>query len=721
MIKFRKTWLVMLAFAMMHMSNINAQTALDSTSITGEIPIYELSLEELLKVKVILATKNHKENFIAPASITSYTNDEIEILGQYTLKDLANITPGYSTFSAFGETNIETRGQKADSWNTNKHVLLIDGIPVNHARANSAPLEYQAPLFFADRVEFLKGPGSALYGTSAFYGAIYIQPQDLKKNETQAKLRLSSGTMSNTQQILGNVVVKKPLGQLSLHVGYYKRGFSGDSIGVPNTDALYDNDNSFFVYSRFKANQSFLKGITLGTIYMRKQSHGGEFWGGPVSPHNLLSWEYLIPYIKYERPLRDNFWLYSFVKYNASVESAMTHAGRANRVFRPSSVPGRGYNITVSNIETQTELHYNISDQIQLIGGINYDSRKELGSPTSYGYEIAAPSDTSGSDPVNYQFNYLEHSPSLRVNLLSTYGQYQHKLDILNGLHITLGARYDIGYSSAGQYDQLSPRFALVQSLNKQLTVKFLYGKALLVPGVKEYMFNEQTKNLIEENGGIGDPNDIPDPKAESFGSFEGILEFTHKSFNIQFNGFFNKNWGAMAFDQYSFIDAKGENIVYSYFVNSASEVKTRGFEAGIKLRQSSVFQIHLSHAMAQSMLNDTTYIVNVPTQKTDCKAFVSIKNIFPVKAGISYRYVWGYRVGNEYSKDLLDISNKNILSGFQMLNLNLIFPVTSYLNIELQGINLLGSTWKQPSLKGQTSMVPLPKRQLIFSLLIKL
>ena len=37
-------------------------------------------------------------------------------------------------------------------------------------------------LVFAEKVELLKGPGSALYGTSAFFGVMSITPKALSEN-----------------------------------------------------------------------------------------------------------------------------------------------------------------------------------------------------------------------------------------------------------------------------------------------------------------------------------------------------------------------------------------------------------------------------------------------------------------------------------------------------------------------------------------------------------
>ncbi len=113
--------------------------------------IEALSLQDLVNLNITVASKTSEKISDAPGVITAYDANDVERYGYYTIKDLSNITSGYSSFSAFGETNLETRGKKAGSWNVSKHLLLVDGIPVNHARANSAPLEYQIPFFLQIR------------------------------------------------------------------------------------------------------------------------------------------------------------------------------------------------------------------------------------------------------------------------------------------------------------------------------------------------------------------------------------------------------------------------------------------------------------------------------------------------------------------------------------------------------------------------------------------
>ena len=117
------------------------------------------ALAEMLNLNATVASKNAASVSRSPGMVTVYQADDIRRLGYYTLADLADVTAGYSSQVVYGEKVFESRGQKAGSFINNKHLVLVDGIPVNHARGNKAMIDENFPLFFADRVEFLQaGP-----------------------------------------------------------------------------------------------------------------------------------------------------------------------------------------------------------------------------------------------------------------------------------------------------------------------------------------------------------------------------------------------------------------------------------------------------------------------------------------------------------------------------------------------------------------------------------
>ncbi len=680
--------------------------------------LLELDLDFLLNMEVTVASKVPERISDAPGMITAYSKDDIEDYGYYTIKDLANITSGYSTFSAFGETNMETRGQKAGSWNVSKHLLLVDGIPMNHSRANSAPLEYQIPVFFAEKVEFLKGPGSALYGTSAFYGVVSVTPKSLKENGTLVESKTSFGDLGNSKRMMANALVKTDVGQLGVSFSLYKKAFSGDSLGANNNNNFhFNNDNSVFMNTSYKFTSTKLKGLGIGMIYMRRNSHAGEFWGATVSPANEVTWEEVIPYVKYQRDLSDKLSFNSYLNYDASQEKSTFGASWAS--FGLNSAAFAGYDYTTTNIEALTELNYEIDESSSFIGGLNFDSRQEVDSPTSFNWNIASAQDTSVSK--NYTFNHSTHQGTIRVNVASAYTQYRKELRILNGMILTAGARFDYGFSEAAVYSQLSPRVAVVQRLTDKLNVKVMYGQALRVPGVKELGLNDETKDAITDNGGTGNTGDIPDPGAEVIKSFEAGVNYNSNKFSAALAVFSNTTTDALDGTQYSYVDKNGASISANYFSNTAGKINANGFELDLKYAVSRNFKMMLNHSYAKAVINDSIDFIDVPTQKTNAAVSYTLPASFKLTSTVVVRHMWGMTVSDgAYDENLVDHNSSTEVAGFSMVDLNFRLPIIDQFGVELQVRNVFDTEWRQPALLGQNYMIPLQGRNFLATVYAK-
>ena len=679
---------------------------------TDTAGIEKLSLQDLVNLDITVASKNSEKIGDAPGVITAYDANDVERYGYYTLKDLSNITSGYSSFSAYGETNLETRGKKAGSWNVSKHLVLIDGIPVNHARANSAPMENQLPLFFADNIEFLKGPGSALYGNSAFYGVMNLKSKELKEYGTMVETKFSYIPIGDSRRLLANFVSSKEIGDAKLFFGYFSKGFTGDSLGINNSAFHFNNDNSFFFNSSYSFTNHQLKGLKLGIIYMSRNSHGGEFWGATPSPVNQTTWEELIPFIKYDKDLINDWSLKSYVKYNGSRE--LNTFGASWNTLQPNSVPFSGFNYLVGNYELLGELKYEISEKSNFIFGVNMDTRKEESSPNSYGWDILIPDTTRGT---NFEYMFLDYDGTVRVNIASAYSQYRNEFDVLKGLVLTAGARIDQGFSSVGSYNQFSPRIGVVQKLTENLNIKALYGQALRSPGVKEIGLNAETIEKINENGGNGNADDIPEVFAEASRTIEGAINFNKGGLSLSLAAFQNFTYGALDGTQYNYTASNGDSIAANYFINLNGDIAAKGFELDAQYAFNRNFRLMVNHAYAKASHSDTVDFVDVPTHKTNAALTFVLPGKFNLSTTIIFRNVSGFVVDSvEYNSPNLDFIEPNILKGYNLLDANFLIPLTQGFSFEFQVRNILDTKWKQPSLLGVNSMIPIEGRSFLLT-----
>ncbi len=114
----------------------------------------------------------HRQNVdLIPSTVTVYTKSDIEELGVRNLLDLIRLTPG---FAEIGDNNERLIGTRGSSSTTLQDVLfLINGHRINDVLTNTTAPDWIS-LDYVEQIELVRGPGSALYGGSAFSGVVNI-------------------------------------------------------------------------------------------------------------------------------------------------------------------------------------------------------------------------------------------------------------------------------------------------------------------------------------------------------------------------------------------------------------------------------------------------------------------------------------------------------------------------------------------------------------------
>ncbi len=472
----------------------------------------DLSLSDLLDLKSSVSSKKEQKISDAPGMVTVYSAKDVERLGYYNLTDLANITAGYSSNVQYGNQYLETRGQTVtNSFNNNRHLLLIDGIPVNHTRSNSAIVDSQLPVYFAERVEFLKGPASALYGTGAFLGVVNMVPKKLDQNGVKTESKFSAGNYGDQKRFLNNTVLKTAAGETLVSVGLYNRNSSYSVVDSANpNDAhgrylLRDRDDSQFIMVRHQVTEGALSGISLGLIYMRRNGGLGEGYQGDQGSNDLndITWSSAIPYLKYTRPIGD-LTFNSYLKANFSQEKAVSTNWQWQAPYNALPVPNNSYQDGILGSyngksvgwEALAELQGKVGEATNWTAGVNLDARYEQGPKGNAYSSLVVTNPTPSWDIIQNAGEFANQSPTLRT--ISFYGQVTHQVKFLHSLDITAGLREDTGGFRDITYGQLSPRIGLVQKFNESLGFKVLYGTALRAPSLKERQLNSLGKSVLE-------------------------------------------------------------------------------------------------------------------------------------------------------------------------------------------------------------------------------
>jgi iron complex outermembrane receptor protein len=142
-------------------------------------PMSSKGLEELMAVAVesVTGAARHEQPVTdAPASVTIVTARDIETFGWRTLADVLKSARGFHITYDRNYAYLGVRGFGRPTDYNNRVLVLVDGHRVNDAIYDSGLIGTESPvdLSLVDRVEIIRGPGSALYGTSAFFAVVNL-------------------------------------------------------------------------------------------------------------------------------------------------------------------------------------------------------------------------------------------------------------------------------------------------------------------------------------------------------------------------------------------------------------------------------------------------------------------------------------------------------------------------------------------------------------------
>lgn len=153
-----------------------------------------MSLEELMNVKITVASIKELTPRQSPGIITYITAEEIRNSGARDLMEVLRQVPGFE-FGADveGVVGIGVRG----NWgHEGKVVLFFDGIEMNESLYSTLQFGNHYPIDDVERIEIIRGPGSALHGGYAAYAVINV----ITKSATDEKLELGGHVSQSTTQ-----------------------------------------------------------------------------------------------------------------------------------------------------------------------------------------------------------------------------------------------------------------------------------------------------------------------------------------------------------------------------------------------------------------------------------------------------------------------------------------------------------------------------------------
>jgi iron complex outermembrane receptor protein len=146
----------------------------------------EFSLEDLMNIEVITASKKQQKLSQTPAAVFAITQEDIRRSGMTNIPDLLRMVPGVQVAQAqAGQWAVSARGFNGTY--SNKLLVLVDGRSV-YSPIDSGVFWDEQNLFLEniERIEVIRGPGATLWGSNAVNGVINIITKTA--SETQGAL-----------------------------------------------------------------------------------------------------------------------------------------------------------------------------------------------------------------------------------------------------------------------------------------------------------------------------------------------------------------------------------------------------------------------------------------------------------------------------------------------------------------------------------------------------
>ena len=211
-------------------------------AIGGLMFMMAASVNSQVELEEIVVTARKKEENLqdVPLAITAISGETLRRKGIKDLKDIARLTAGvqFDTIFSPDDTRVTIRGLSPTKGRPNV-AFLQDGIDISSEAVSSAggSVLINPRLFDLERVEIVKGPQSALYGRTAFAGAInYVTKRPGDEVEGKASFDVGGdGQVEFVAGISGPVIEDRlKLGINAAvweHDGFYTNSVTGAEIG----------------------------------------------------------------------------------------------------------------------------------------------------------------------------------------------------------------------------------------------------------------------------------------------------------------------------------------------------------------------------------------------------------------------------------------------------------------------------------------------------------
>ena len=441
--------------------------------------LLKMPLEEMANVRVTVASHFVESQLNSGSTVSVITEDDWKRLGaRRTSEAIGNLPSTIVLPNWFGAEQIYIRGY-ADGNNSGGVATLWDGVAINPLEGGPQFYRQNINLGTLDRIEMIRGPGSALYGENAFHGAL-----SLHAFESQRDVTRFNADVASTGYYQGAVNHSQALGDSwRVHASVAASGQPDQHRTYHYTDPNTGDDASSERQLRFDSQTAVIKLTSdpdktlsyYGGVYYDDNEYDG-FYSAGTSGGPAVSVA--------SRDVGGVDSLFSMAQGGARYRfTANTSAELKLYYFEQKRTFERSFTLNRNFVGVGDENDYGSSvlfKQSDAPGNTRWSL--ELATRRAVMGDYRRIVTTSSGDIVpaltgQLVFsNFARSTDSAALDAVTPLGSAEQ-------LELHYGGRYD-DYSDFG--GEFSPRLGLVYKTNKEGAIKLLYGQAFRAPNAGE-------------------------------------------------------------------------------------------------------------------------------------------------------------------------------------------------------------------------------------------
>lgn len=662
---------------------------LNAQEDTMKIPtkLYDLSLEELMSIHVFSASKKTEKANEAPAIISVIQRKDIENMGVISLIDVFKYVPGIETsIGSDGQYRLSIRGTRKEG----NILMLINGQPMNNFYDGKTI--YDLPANFIEKIEIIRGPGSALFGTGALAGVINIYTINTKS--ITANTGINNSFLGNVNYNITREKIKWNISGGYAQSDGANNSIESDAANKQNWSLTHGDDS----YKTQRWNKDVYASTCLSvdnlTINMFGISRKQGAWVGPLyiaSPNSNLQTKEFIGTISYDFKVKD-----------IVIITPKIYSNFINHDFLNSETPDNYISTTSGNIFTEgkrTHEKYNammygcelfirikVNEHCNILTGNIFEKLSLSNYDLTRNYKIVG--DEYKETFGNYDNIQLLQKGKERKVFANVF-QADYKWGKIN---LTAGVRYD-QYSDFGE--SVNPRLGITYSATKNIRFKGLYGKAFRAPTFQELYDNTTLGNQYGVKG-----NELLKP--ETIQTFELGTEINYKKIIFRYNGFYNLNKNLIRI-----YDSRGSGSIGIY--QNIGNLNTYGHEAEaiVILTSKANFFINVSQFVSVFEWNTENIRkgdLNFLNKQPLCDK--QLKNIPTIRANAGFHFEFlkfhvfaGFNYGGRSQNNrrfYLEASSFVNIPAYLQTNFHISYQVNNKFKLQLSANNL-GKKYADP------------------------